>query len=247
MEHHPTIWSFWCSGCCFAGAAGFGCLQSILFEEDSIVGKSEPIVFSFEYDEHGRVVSYCKNHGKPIRHNPKGRWRYNKTSDIFSFGGSHLVRRLNDNELLYHLWFDIVNMPMSVANHYIDSISVEYDDHWKRITNIDFSNPNGWICTGFEKEASEFRVSSIVEHYPSFVVLDTFGYAHGDKDLPRMITQKRVLPNGFSQIITYKISYINVEQPDSYYYDTLQYRIPYLNGYLPGRYHIEDNPDECEV
>ncbi len=218
--------------------------KSYSFIGDSLVDMSAPIVYSFDYDDCGRLISYRKDNGEPMVYHPqKGRWLPNGkrgNDKIFP-------HETEENELIYTLWNDIASLPSAFKNGKIDSMSVDYDDFWKRNTNVDFSNRNGWICTGYEEAPSDFQVNTIIEYYPSVVVFDTFGYALGAKNLPVFITQKRSFPDGFAQINTYRIKYRTVKQDDGIYYDTLQYHVPYLNGAVPGEYPMEDNPDESEI
>lgn len=222
--------------------------KSYSFIGDSIVDKSAQIVFSFDYDDCGRLISYRKDNSELIVYNPqKGCWLQNRKIENNKNKSTFFHHETEGNELILNIWNDIANLSSAFTNGKIDSISVCYDDFWKRNTNIDFSNLNGWICTGYEKASSSFQVNSIIEYFPSVIVLDTFGYALGAKNLPVLITQKRLFPNGFAQINTFRIKYKTTKQDDGIYYDTLQYHVPYINNHLPGKYPIEDNPDENET
>lgn len=215
--------------------------KSYFFRDDSLVWESVAVVFVFNYDENNRLLSYCRDNRNWVKYNSrKSQWLIEMDDN----GSNRPYWICVDGKLFVDLWGDIINLPIALAKHHIDSISVEFDDYWRRNTNIDFSNHNGWICNGHEKNGSVFRVSSIIEHYPSFIVYDTFGYTHGLKDLPRFISQKRSFPNGFSQIITYKISYKTVIQHNDCYYDTLQFHVPYINDRLPNTDYPQDNPEE---
>lgn len=211
------------------------------FIGDSIVDRSVPIVFSFDYDNRGRLVSYRKDNNEPMVYNSqKGCWIQKGKPENSKY--SH--HEMEGYDLIYNIWGDIANLSSAFLDGKMDSISVDYDNYWKRNTNVDFSNRNGWICTGHEEAPSTFQVNTIIEYYPSVVVFDTFGYALGAKNLPVLVTQKRLFPNGFAQIITYRIKYRTVKQDNGIFYDTMQYHVPYLNDHFPGLDPFEDNPDE---
>lgn len=215
--------------------------KSYFFCGDSLVRKSDAVVFVFSYDENNRLLSYCRDNRNLVKYNSrKSQW----SIEMDDSASTNPYWFCVDGKLFVDLWGDIINLPIALAKHHIDSISIEFDDYWKRNTNIDFSNQNGWICNGYENNESDFRVSSIIEYYPSFIVYDSFGYTHGLEDLPRFISQKRSFPNGFSQIITYKVSYKTVVQRNDDYYDTLQFHVPYINDRLPNTNCPKDNPEE---
>lgn len=222
--------------------------KSYSFIGDSIVDTSTPIVYSFDYDDCGKLISYRKDNSEPIAYNPqKGCWNQKGKLENNKHKTTFLHLEIEGDEMIYTIWDDIANLSSVFKNGMIDSISVGYDNFWKRNTNVDFSNLNGWICTGYEETSSTFQINTIIEYYPSVVVFDTFGYALGAEDLPVLITQKRAFPNGFVQINTYRIKYRTIKQDDGLYYDTMQYHVPYINNHVPGSYPIEDNPDENET
>ena len=195
------------------------------FVGDSLADKTEPVTYSFTYDEKDCLVSYHCNNGYPVDWDKKHQqWAVNEISNLFpSCRALDCVDNWKDN-LSAVLWPDLANMSIMLNTNLVDSIVPTYDTDWKRFTNIDFANPYGWICTGYETATPDNRVSTLIEYYPSMVVYDTFCYAHGPKDLPIFINQSRNFPNGITQIITYRMWYRNVQATRDIYYDTLQIR-----------------------
>ena len=101
--------------------------KSYSFIGDSIVDKSAQIVFSFDYDDCGRLISYRKDNSELIVYNPqKGCWLQNRKIENNKNKSTFFHHETEGNELILNIWNLGVNIDKNFMPTYLDKISADF-------------------------------------------------------------------------------------------------------------------------